>query len=421
MRSLGQSPRSLALGALLAITILVILVRQRGFPDVPVSVSIGGPKPPSAVSKFGKAFDRHPGGSPNYTYSYCVTSSVNENALAHDWMPAEPATSYYWPEKPRPRGAKYTRGLAMARTSIEDVSWLDTEALDITPYIYVVDDPNAALTVPMNKGHEVMVYLTYIIDHYTSLPDISIFMHAHRYADHNDPILRRDAVEILGRLNNDRVIHEGYVNLNCATHEGCPTILQNANARQPWGDALLDFYTRLYPDRPAPFELSQPCCAQFAVSRNRIIGTSLAQYESFREWVLQSRLSDYHSGRVWEYLWHLIFTGLEVRCPEEYRCYCDTYGICFAGPEELKVYKALGARVHEIGKRLDEIGALVATGLMVDGSPDAKKFAIEESALKRKVNDYEAMQEEMRAVAIERGKDPKLRAEVGQRGWNEGD
>jgi hypothetical protein len=45
-----------------------------------------------------------------------------------------------------------------------------------TQIVYVADDPNAMHTVPVNKGNEAMVYLTYLIDHYDSFPDLMVFM-----------------------------------------------------------------------------------------------------------------------------------------------------------------------------------------------------------------------------------------------------
>ena len=44
----------------------------------------------------------------------------------------------------------------------EDTSWVHEYLPDWPSSIYVVDDPKAPLTVPKNKGHEAMVYLTYV-------------------------------------------------------------------------------------------------------------------------------------------------------------------------------------------------------------------------------------------------------------------
>ena len=56
-----------------------------------------------------------------------------------------------------------------------------------------------------------------------------------------------------------------------------------------------------------PEHVGQPCCAQFAVSREQITKRSLEEYVSYRQWVLDTELDDEKSGRVMEYLWHVIF------------------------------------------------------------------------------------------------------------------
>lgn len=50
--------------------------------------------------------------------------------------------------------------LVVASMKHENTSWLLEYFPDWHSSIYVVDDPEAALTVPMNKGRESMVYLT---------------------------------------------------------------------------------------------------------------------------------------------------------------------------------------------------------------------------------------------------------------------
>lgn len=51
--------------------------------------------------------------------------------------------------------------LVVASLVGDDTSWLDEPFSDWKTNIYVVNDPNAFLTVPKNKGREAMVYLTY--------------------------------------------------------------------------------------------------------------------------------------------------------------------------------------------------------------------------------------------------------------------
>lgn len=50
--------------------------------------------------------------------------------------------------------------LIVATTSRDNTTWLNDKLKGWTKNVYVVDDPTATLTVPKNKGHEAMAYLT---------------------------------------------------------------------------------------------------------------------------------------------------------------------------------------------------------------------------------------------------------------------
>ena len=57
----------------------------------------------------------------------------------------------------------------------------------------------------------------------------------------------------------------------------------------------------------APTMVGAACCAQFAVSRDQVLARPLSDYERFREWIVETEKSDAKSGRVLEFLWHVIF------------------------------------------------------------------------------------------------------------------
>ena len=57
----------------------------------------------------------------------------------------------------------------------------------------------------------------------------------------------------------------------------------------------------------APMLVGAACCAQFAVSRDQVLARPLSDYERFREWIVETEKSDAKSGRVLEFLWHVIF------------------------------------------------------------------------------------------------------------------
>jgi hypothetical protein len=58
------------------------------------------------------------------------------------------------------QGSTRRTALVVASQASEDATWLTTYFPKWEKNIYRVDDPNAKLTVPKNKGRESMVYLT---------------------------------------------------------------------------------------------------------------------------------------------------------------------------------------------------------------------------------------------------------------------
>ena len=231
----------------------------------------------------------------------------------------------------------------MAKTTHEDTEWVLDELPDWQTAIYTVDKaPGAAdmeglassssLTTPANKGHEAMAYLTYIIDNYSSLPTILTFLHPHRSgfltAWHTDAHLHSN-VEALRALNLSFVEQNGYVNLRCNWSPGCREAdRQNAHVTgQIWAEVFER--TSTPPGSfPWPTEVGQTCCAQFAVTKDAVTQRPKEDYELFREWLLTTELPDRKSGRVFEFLWQVIFGKGSVYCPEEKMCYCQVYGRC---------------------------------------------------------------------------------------------
>ncbi|RVX74327.1 hypothetical protein B0A52_01452 [Exophiala mesophila] len=105
--------------------------------------------------------------------------------------------------------------------SYENVSWLSEELPDWQHAIYHMDDPNAELHPPSNKGREAMAYLTYLIDHYDVLPEIN--------AEDYDNVISAQSLQL------NHVQQHGYVNMRCIAVPGCP-------------DEIQPF--RVHPDRP---------------------------------------------------------------------------------------------------------------------------------------------------------------------------
>lgn len=188
----------------------------------------------------------------------------------------------------------------------------------------------------MNKGHEAMAYLTYIIDHYAALPATLAFLHSHRSgflrAWHVDAPLHDNAAGMRA-LQLDFVQRNGYVNLRCNPNPGCLrpvsggiTFITEEVWREIFTGTSTDTTNTIMDadgnstappvtlrgaanQQPLlPQRIGAACCAQFAVSRDQVLKRPLEDYIQFRDWVMRTDSNDRISGRVMEYLWHIIFS-----------------------------------------------------------------------------------------------------------------
>lgn len=244
----------------------------------------------------------------------------------------------------------------------DDTSWVAEELPDWQRAIYLVNPSNKSLhspgvlTTPVNKGHEAMAYLTYIIDNYNAtIPSVVAFLHAHRNgffeAWHVDTPLH-DNVFALRALQLDFVKKSGYVNLRCNWNPGCMKLGRGNEhvTGQSWEELLGDTSTPEFnPERNQSGAMEAtsswadqekslymnrylsvwaPCCAQFAVTKEKIYERPLADYVKIRQWIIETEKNDRQSGRVMEYMWHVIFGMPAIHCPNQETCYCQVYGRC---------------------------------------------------------------------------------------------
>ncbi|ORY19796.1 hypothetical protein BCR34DRAFT_620794 [Clohesyomyces aquaticus] len=252
--------------------------------------------------------------------------------------------SPFYPGTVKPPEANYSRVLVLPKLKSEHVGWISEELPGLQTAIYEVDNPSADYLVPKNKGHEAMVYLTYIIDHYDQLPDTVIFIHSHRSAWHNNFLLDLDTPTAIKRLRDDRVARLGYMNLRCHLDPGCPNWIHLDRAEVDFDQHLkpeeqhfsFELFQAMFPGHRPPPVLSAPCCAQFAVSEERIRDNPKSLYEHLRRWLLDTLLEDKDSGRIFEYMWQYIFTRNAEYCPAMNSCYCDGYGVCFGNAKKLE-------------------------------------------------------------------------------------
>ena len=127
-------------------------------------------------------------------------------------------------------------------------------------------------------------------------------------------------------------MERGYVNLRCAWEPGCTNALGPTNVvwdvDRPEAMVWLDAWQELFPDQSVPNEVAQPAGAQFAVSRTRVCSRPVRDYEHFRHWLVRTTLDSSRSGRVFEYLWHIVFGSDAKLCLPLDECLCSTYDIC---------------------------------------------------------------------------------------------
>ncbi|KAH3919837.1 hypothetical protein HBI56_031690 [Parastagonospora nodorum] len=320
----------------------------------------------------------------------------------------------------KPPGSNYTVKIVVPKTKDEDLGWMEEEIPDVPLVIYEVDNPNAEHKIPKNKGREAMVYLSYIIDHYDDLPDTTLFMHAHRYAWHNNMLMGQDAATMIKRLNHERVARLGYMNVRCHHDPGCPDWI---HLDRPGID--FDFYHKpeeiywrreiweeIHPGAPIPPSISGTCCAQFAVSRQRIREVPIERFKHYRKWLLTTGMDDQFSGRVFEYIWHYIFTGHEVLCPAMNTCYCDGYGYCFGGQKKFAEYFEMQDKRNALAAKLEPWKQKEEEAKMAGKSPEyTQEERNEFTEINYQVVKLDRQLDELREEAKKRGDDPAKRKE----------
>ena len=179
-----------------------------------------------------------------------------------------------------------------------------------------------------------MAYLTYIIDNYQNLPNVSILLHAHRdgypVAWHNDNN-QYSKTWAVRHLKISTVENHGFVSLRSNWVPGCPADIQPFRDPPEAHRDLEHIFARVCKEifgaeAEVPERIGTPCCAQFAVTRSDVQQRTKAEWEGYREWLFNTDENDETSGRVFELLWHILFGREPVMCKEFVACYCEVYG-----------------------------------------------------------------------------------------------
>lgn len=305
--------------------------------------------------------------------AYSAFRSPDKFSGAREEPPA-PATSpediHLSPMSTHGKGAigqgegNYTATIVSGRLAAqtEEVKWIHDLQNITDKAIYIVDDPSAEHHLEKNHGREAMVYLTYIVDNYDKLNDITFFFHTQEYAWHNNLLMDESSAQSINRMNRSFVMEQGYVNTRCDHWPGCPDwVIFHPSAAEHALDPhrLSDMFSpklfgKLFPNESEfPRYFAQACCSQFAASRDAIRNVPLAEWQRLKQWIEDDWLDQY-TGRAMEMMWQYIFKRKGIHCPSMESCYCKQYGICIDENSD-KEGLAILHRWNELRTRSEEL------------------------------------------------------------------
>ena len=203
-------------------------------------------------------------------------------------------------------------------------------------------------------------------------------------------------------------------NLRCHHDPGCVTpkihpSKPHRNKDHPEEPVIAAVWTQLFGDIPVPSTLAQPCCGQFAASRDRLRSIPRTHYVYFRDWLINTRYADDQSGRVWEYLWQFILIGVTEHCPAESLCYCDGFGVCFGGVEEYNAYRGKKEEVKKLQNIVVQAKADDHANLVADEAYTGLNNGVNIEKLQKQISDGWDWLRKTEEEALERGNDPEAR------------
>lgn len=167
-----------------------------------------------------------------------------------------------------------------------------------------------------NKGRETSAYLKFIIDNYHQLPKYMAFIHGHEKAWHQRI---KPYTNLLDYIKNCIKYKEfGFISLNNYfindRREVNPYFVEFQN--------MWDILFKPYLNRKSPKYLYQDCCAQFVVSRDRILKNDKKVYEFWFDYIMNKdpyNNNGFTIGIIFEYAWPLILGEPDVITIEEHK------------------------------------------------------------------------------------------------------
>jgi len=184
------------------------------------------------------------------------------------------------------------------------LDWINKITTDkAVAIIYSASKPHEfePLSIPKhfarNKGMDASMYLSYIIDHYNELPERTLFVHHHEEnwtQDYPLPFI----------INN--------LNWNAAKYFSIGNRKMYVN---PYS-SISNEHQQIIKDNWYIFQgniehtenIFFYCGTQFCVHRDLILQYPVTFYKGLLNWVYETPLADYYTGRMFEYYWHYLLT-----------------------------------------------------------------------------------------------------------------
>ena len=194
--------------------------------------------------------------------------------------------------------ARYKRNVDFL-TRLQEVAPVDI-------LIYDKENPANPLNIPVNKGNEASVYLKYIVDYYDQLPEYTFFIQDEEFAWHHSG-------SIVDKFREALDTNQKYYNINDLAHWNKPNLIP------PHLYQLLLQWYATYVEEYIPlskvpnnndFIYDHRGAAQFLVHRDLIRGLPKVFYERLYDWIIDTNLPNYVSGRLLEWTWHVFWVIL---------------------------------------------------------------------------------------------------------------
>lgn len=192
----------------------------------------------------------------------------------------------------------------------EYVEWLNNTKVPVI--VCSKTDTTTGCYVNKNKGREVSGYLRFILQNYHRLPKHIAFIHGHEEAWHQklSPNNMLKAITECAKYKK-----YGYVSLNNYYFDDRKVA---TNKLMKELHLIWDEWFRPFLQRDAPTYVLHDCCAQFIVSRERVIKNSKAAYLHWYDKITMHK-NDYEMGLIFEYIWHIIFGEPDVVRYNDYK------------------------------------------------------------------------------------------------------